>query len=164
MNEDRPPALQQLQQQARQHFSEWAVRLGRLRSFYFKVSDMKVQQDEVVDLTLSEAYDWPALSIDLALTDALSINWKQQLIFVDVQLRYPFEFVFALFDHLFQLETQSDCLAPVSFVELAFWSVKHTDLLFPFGNPTTNQCDRVLSFFVAPAYFGLTGSDRQVCC
>lgn len=56
VNEDRPAAFRQLQLNARQHFALWTDRIRRLRVFYFKVSDTKVQA-EVVDLTLGESFD-----------------------------------------------------------------------------------------------------------
>ena len=130
-----------LKQHACQHFCFWSGKLRQLRAFYCRIADQKKKTEEIIDLTLSETFDWPNLGIDLALSDVFPINWKTQLSSPDVQMKQPIEFVFQVFDLLFSLESSSDFMAPLSFVEFTLWCIQERQMAFPFWNPSTFKWD-----------------------
>ena len=139
--ESRSMDYQHLKTNAQQHFALWSQRLRLLRRFYFQVADAKTAEAEVVDLTLSESFQWQELGISMALSDALPISWNAQLSSSEVQLKYPMEFVCALFDVVFHMESSADSFAPVSFVEIAIWCIHEINLPFPFWNTSTLRWD-----------------------
>ena len=139
--ESRSMDYQHLKTNAQQHFALWSQRLRLLRRFYFQVADAKTAEAEVVDLTLSESFQWQELGISMALSDALPISWNAQLSSSEVQLKYAMEFVCALFDVVFHMESSADSFAPVSFVEIAIWCMPEINLPFPFWNTSTLRWD-----------------------
>lgn len=140
-NRLRSPEYRQLKSAALQHFELWSARVRSLRTFYFKVADVRRPADEVIDLTTSESFDWPSLGIDLALSDVMPLNWQTQLSSQSIQLKFPLEFVWLLFEAVFSFEQHAAFLAPISFVEITIWCIKEGCLLFPFWNPSTLQWD-----------------------
>lgn len=141
VNEARSYEYNDLQYKAQQRFAFWSERLRLIRKFFWTVADSKARDEEVIDLTASEAFEWPQLGIDLAVSDAMPINWQTQLKSHLVQMKYPIEFVFAIFDIIFSFESPAVDLAPVGFVELTIWCIRETPITFPFWNPSTHSWD-----------------------
>jgi ribonuclease HI len=129
----------QLKTNVSQHHELWSSRLRLLRRFYFMVAEQKEQAAEVIDLTASESFDWPSLGVDLALSDVIPVNWKSLLSSPHVQMKYPHEFVFMLFEAVFSFEQHAEILAPISYVEIALWCIGDGGISFPFWNPSLSD-------------------------
>jgi ribonuclease HI len=129
----------QLKTNVSKHHELWSSRLRLLRRFYFMVAEQKEQAAEVIDLTASESFDWPSLGVDLALSDVIPVNWKSLLSSPHVQMKYPHEFVFMLFEAVFSFEQHAEILAPISYVEIALWCIGDGGISFPFWNPSLSD-------------------------
>ena len=134
-NQNRSAAFEQLRINVVEHYNLWTQRIRNLRRFYFAVAELKNDQATVIDLTISDTFDWDELGLHMALTDAMPITWQTTLLQELPQLKYPSEFVVALFEQVFSLDNASDAFAPVTFLEITIWCVLEQGIQIPFWNP-----------------------------
>ena len=135
-NTHRGARYAQLAAQLIENFQFWRTRLLALRSFYFGVASLEIADEEVVDLTRDDlAYLSPDAD-PLSLSEAIAVNWQSQL--VASPFKYPHEFVFAIFEGIFCLETQPEISMSISFIELTLWLVQDRQLPIPVWDTKSN--------------------------
>ena len=128
-NEHRSHEFQTICSAARAHHELWAVRLRALRHFYLQVSEVTSQVTGPIDLT----HDVPSEDLaeqigGISFSEALPLNWKQQLTQHFESSERQLDFCVQILDHLFHLESTANELFQLSFIELAFWLVQDRGL------------------------------------
>eukprot|EP00438_Fugacium_kawagutii_P007293 Skav235687 [mRNA] locus=scaffold280:104397:105899:+ [translate_table: standard] len=105
-NEHRSAFFQNCRDQALEHHSLWCQRMAIIRDFYVAVAE-QTSDDIVIDLTSSMPSDALAAQVDgLCLSDALPVNWRQQLEFVFSQSTDHFQYAVEMMELLFCFEEQ----------------------------------------------------------
>eukprot|EP00435_Cladocopium_sp_Y103_P020522 s3739_g5.t1 len=139
VNQQRDARYQRLKHDALVRHELWTQRLRTLRHFFFAVSEKKRESADVLDLTVSDIYDWTSMGLTDAFSDEVPISWRVQLSSELTQLKYPSAFVFQLFELAFSLEVESDAFAAVTFLEFTIWCIIEQETPFPFWNPDTSN-------------------------
>ena len=128
-NEHRGPHFQFLLEQALQHFELWSARLRALRDFYLGVSEANADESQVIDLSHDVSSDeLAAITGSLCISDALPLNWKQQMKECFPTSENHFSFTVQIFENLFILEQHASEFFQISFIELTLWLVQDRGL------------------------------------
>eukprot|EP00435_Cladocopium_sp_Y103_P060150 s1104_g21.t3 len=129
-NRQRGLAFEQLRHQAETFYKDWTHKLRTLRDFYLHVAQTKEEQPEVIDLTADSVF-WSERVADVSLGDALTVDWKQQLVFHQDNLALPVQFVSHLISLCIAEEPMQNNFIAVSFIELVLWNVQNLNVQFP---------------------------------
>eukprot|EP00435_Cladocopium_sp_Y103_P029531 s2378_g7.t1 len=164
VNQHREESFLRLKQDAIAHHETWTQRIRNLRRFFFAVSELKQEAFEVIDLTVSDTHDWAEMGLIDAFSEDIPVSWRAQLSSEPLQLKYPSEFVFQLFELAFSLETESDAFAAVTFLEFTLWCIIEQETPFPFWNPDSLQWElrQYHSLLVRPTLASLVHVAKHV--
>ena len=162
MNEHRGSAFAQLKHEAERHHADWRERLCKLRAFYLLVADSRDNSDLCIDLT-TEVDDWSLQVMNTPLSEALPVNWKQQLNDAEPSQHFPNEFVFDIFARCFDLELSGGHFEAISYIELTLWLVHKLDAQFPIKCAETNSWNlkSVSSMYLRPTLAALIQPVRR---
>ena len=128
-NEHRDQAFDDTLKQATAYHELWAGRIRVLRAFYTHVAKAALDEPQVIDLSHEIPSDELALAVgETCLSEALPINWKDQLSECLTHSESHTFFAVQMIDQFFFLEHHASEYFQISFVELTLWLVQDRGL------------------------------------
>ena len=109
--------------------------LRRLRTFFFKIADTRLDPEGPIDLTHDDSALIDSAEDHLSLSDALAIDWKVQLHSFQQDLKYPVQFAYHLFEAVCLIETTPQIICSISFLEMTLWLLLDVQIPVPIWDP-----------------------------